>query len=67
MDYKSMDDVPLIISVPEFAKILHISRNTAYDIIRSGQIKTARVGNQIRITKTAFEMYLNSTNLQILH
>ncbi len=67
MDYKSMDDVPLVISVPELANILNISRNTAYDIVRSGQIKTTRVGNQIRITKAAFEMYLNNTNLQILH
>ena len=55
----SIDDVPLVISVPELAQILRISRNTAYEIVRSGQIPSVRTGVQIRITKNALKKYLD--------
>lgn len=58
MVYHSMDEVPVILTVSDLADILNISRNTAYDIIRSEQIKSKRVGNQIRIQKTDLENYL---------
>lgn len=55
----NMDDVPLVISVPELAQILRISRNTAYEIVRSGQIQSVRTGTQIRISKNALKKYLD--------
>lgn len=55
----SLDDVPLVISVTELARILRVSRNTAYEIVRSGQIQSVRTGTQIRIPKNALKKYLN--------
>lgn len=59
MTITNLDDVPLVISVPELAQILRISRNTAYEIVRSGQIQSVRTGIQIRISKNALKKYLN--------
>lgn len=55
----SIDDVPLVISVSELARILRVSRNTAYEIVRSGQIQSVRTGAQIRISKNALKKYLD--------
>ena len=59
MTITNLDNVPLVISVPELAQILRISRNTAYEIVRSGQIQSVRTGIQIRIPKNALKKYLN--------
>ena len=58
MAYRSMEEVPVILSVDNLAEILNISRNTAYDLVRSKKIPSKRVWNQIRITKSALEAYL---------
>lgn len=59
MVYRSLDDIPVVISVPELADILRVSRNTAYAMVRSGQIPYVRTGVQIRISKKALEKYIN--------
>lgn len=59
MTITNLDNVPLVISVSELAQILRISRNTAYEIVRSGQIQSVRTGTQIRIPKKEIEKYLN--------
>ena len=57
--YRTLDDVPLVVSVPELARILRVSRNTAYAMVRCGQIHAIRAGTQIRFPKKSIEMYLN--------
>lgn len=59
MVYRSWDDIPIVVSVPELAEILRVSRNTAYAMVRSGQIPSVRTGAQIRISKNALIKYLN--------
>lgn len=59
MTITNLDDVPLVISVPELAQILRISRNTAYELVRSGQVHSKHVGAQIRISKSALISYIN--------
>lgn len=44
-----LDDIPLMMTVEEFGRFLRISRNTAYECVRSGQIPSVKVGRQIRI------------------
>ena len=58
MVYHSMEEIPVILSVDDLTDILNISRNTAYDLVLSKKIPSKRVGNQIRITKSALEAYL---------
>lgn len=47
----SYDSLPLALRVEDLMPILNIGRNTAYELVRSGQIKSIRVGRQIRISK----------------
>lgn len=59
MLYRSLEEIPVVVSVPELAEILRVSRNTAYAMVRSGQIPSVRTGAQIRISKSALLDYLN--------
>lgn len=53
----NVDDLPLVLTISDLAKILSIGRNTAYDLIRSGTIKSFRAGRQIRVSKSALLEY----------
>ena len=57
--YHSFDDLPLTLKVEDLMPILCIGRNTAYDLVRSGQIKSIRVGRNIRIPKSEILSFLN--------
>lgn len=54
----SFDDIPHVLTVEELKPILCIGRNTAFALVRSGQIKSIRVGKQIRILKHELLEYL---------
>ena len=60
MDSTYMDQIPIVLTVEQLADILGIAKNTAYDFVRSGRIKSVRVGRQIRISKNAFMDFLNA-------
>lgn len=60
MDYTNIDQLPLVLSVTQLAKILNIGKNTAYGLVRSGCIKSTRCGNQIRIYKSALIEFLTT-------
>lgn len=49
-----------VIRVDELAKILSIGRNTAYELVRSGKIRSVKIGRTYRIPLTAVEDYLNT-------
>ena len=57
-EYRSFDDLPLTLRVEDLMPILGIGRNTAYKLVRSGQIRSVRIGRQIRIPKDAILEYL---------
>lgn len=57
--YRSFDDLPLTLKVEDLMPILGIGRNTAYELVRSGQIKSVRVGRNIRIPKSEVIAFLN--------
>lgn len=59
---QSINNLPLVLSVPELASVLHISRNAAYDLVNSGQIRCVRIGKNIRIPQSALMDYLNNAN-----
>ena len=56
--FRSLDDLPLVLRVEDLIPVLDIGRNTAYDLVRSGQIRSIRVGRQIRVPKDAVREYL---------
>ena len=54
----SLDDLPLVLRVEDLMPILDIGRNAAYELIRCGQIRSVRVGRQIRVPKDAVAEFL---------
>ena len=56
--FRSLDDLPLVLRVEDLMPVLDIGRNTAYELVRSGQIRSVRVGRQIRVPKDAIQEYL---------
>ena len=58
MTYTHYDQLPLILSVDELTKILGIGRNTAYDLIRCGIIRSVRIGHKIKIPKDSLLEFL---------
>lgn len=59
---QSINNLPLVLSVPELASVLHIGRNAAYDLVNSGQIRCVRIGKNIRIPQSALMDYLSNAN-----
>ena len=58
MTYTHYDQLPLILTVDELTKILGIGRNTAYDLIRCGRIRSVRIGHKIKIPKDSLLEFL---------
>lgn len=56
----SYDDLPLTLSVRELMPILSVGRNTAYELIRSGQIRSVRIGRRILIPKAEVLQFLKN-------
>ncbi len=58
--YCSLDALPVTLRVEELMPILGIGRNTAYELVRSGRLRSIRVGRQIRIPKAEVLRFLNT-------
>ena len=56
----SYDDLPLTLSVRELMPILSVGRNTAYELIHSGQIRSVRIGRRICIHKAEALRFLKN-------
>ncbi len=59
-EYRSLDELPLALRVEDLMPILGIGRNTAYDLVRCGQIRSVKVGRQIRVPKDAVMEFLGA-------
>lgn len=59
---KKTKDLPLVLKVEDLMPILAIGRNMAYELVRSGQIGSVRVGRSYRIPVNALEEYLRKTS-----
>ena len=60
--YRSYDELPLTLRVEDLMPILDIGRNTAYELVRCGKIRSIRIGKQLRIPKQALIDYLSDTD-----
>lgn len=60
-NYHSFDELPLTLRVEDLMPILGIGRNTAYELVRSKQIYSVKIGRQLRIPKQALIDYLTSS------
>jgi excisionase family DNA binding protein len=53
-----LDDQPLL-TVPEAASILRVSRNSAYELIARGEIPAIRLGRRLRVSRAVIERLLD--------
>lgn len=60
--YRSYDELPLTLRVEDLMSILDVGRNTAYELVRCGTIRSIRIGKQLRIPKDALVEYLSDEN-----
>ena len=57
--YKSYDDMPLMLSVPEIATVLGISRAASSELARSKDFPSLRIGTRIVVPKDKFIEWVN--------
>jgi len=58
-NFRSFDDLPLTLRVEDLMPILGIGRNTAYELVRCGKIRSIRIGRKIRIPKSEVLAFLD--------
>ena len=58
--YTSYDELPLMLSVPEVAAVLGISRAGAYELVRSRGFPTLKIGNRIVVPKEKFLVWIDT-------
>lgn len=56
--YKTYDDLPLMLSVPDVAQVLRISRAGAYELARSRDFPSMKVGSRIIIPKDKLLLWI---------
>lgn len=54
VQYKSYDELPLMLSVPDVAEVLGIGRANAYELVRSDGFPAIKIGNRIIVPKDEF-------------
>ena len=58
-DYRtSTGTLPITLCVEDLMPILYVGRNTAYRLVHSGEIRSIKVGRQIRIPRQVLLDYL---------
>ena len=55
----SYEQLPLVLSVPERAAVLGISRAAAYELVRSKDFPSLRIGTRIVVPKDKFINWIN--------
>lgn len=53
-----LEHFPLVLHVKDLTQILSVSHNTAYNLVRSGEIRSIRIGRTYRIPREAVAEYL---------
>ena len=59
--YRSLEDLPVTLRVVDLMPLLDVGRNTAYELVRSGQIRSIKVGRGYRIPREALIEFLSGS------
>lgn len=60
----SFDDIPLVMRVEAVTPILRVKKSAVYELIRSGHLRSLRVGGQIRVLKQDLIAFLQQEEAQ---
>lgn len=55
-----MNEEKVVYTASDIMKLLGLSKNTTYDLLKSGQFPTRRLGKKLLVSKEAFSNWLNS-------
>lgn len=55
------EKVALLLCVEDLMPLLSIGRNTAYCLVRTGQIRSIRIGRKYRIPREAVSEYISNS------
>lgn len=58
--YKSYEDLPLMLSVPDIAEVLGIARAGAYELVKSEGFPAIRIGSRIIVPKEDFIAWIKT-------
>ena len=61
--YKSYDELPLMLSVPEVASVLGISRAGAYELVKGKEFPALKIGSRIVVPKEKFIKWVDEKTL----
>ena len=56
---KMFSKYPDVVSIKELTVMLNVSKNTAYELLKSGKLKSIKIGKQYRIPKQFVIEYLS--------
>lgn len=59
-NYTMFEEYPDVVSIDELQKMLRIGRNSIYDLLKSGLIKTVKIGKKYIIPKRNVIEFLNT-------
>jgi len=62
MKCEQTQDIVQVLKVDELSRILSIGRNSAYELVLSGKIRSVKIGRTYHIPRSAVEDYLNGTD-----
>jgi len=54
-----IEDFPVVLTPEQLSDILKIGRNGIYNLLRSGAIRSIKIGRQYRIPREALSEYLS--------
>ncbi len=57
-----IENLPPILRVEDLKGVLDIGRNSAYALVRSGKIRSVKVGRQLRVPRKAVLEFMNGTD-----
>jgi excisionase family DNA binding protein len=58
--YKTFDDLPLMLSVPEVASVLGISRAGAYELVKEKGFPSLTIGSRILIPRDKLVAWIDA-------
>lgn len=61
--YTSYDEIPIMLSVPQLAAALGISRSGAYALVRSEGFPALKIGSRIVVPKDKLQDWINENCL----
>ena len=59
-EFRSFDDLPLMLSVPELASVLGISRAGAYELVREKGFPSLTIGSRILVPRDKLIVWIDA-------